>query len=276
MSTNLPEGLRAVVTGAGGGLGRAFAEALGRRRAVVLVSDVQLEGAEETAARVRQAGGQAEVLRCDVRQADEVEALAAHMDTRHGGTDLVVNNAGVAVAGRVGEVAVEDWRWIVDINLLGVAYGCHAFVPRFRRQGRGYVINVASAAGLVSMPTMAPYNATKAAVVALSETLAAECHGSGVHVTVLCPTFFQTNILRDARVHAPRDELAVAETRMQRSRLQADGVAEAALASVARDQLYCVPMADGRWVWRLKRSLPGLFPGLVARADARLRGRREG
>lgn len=264
---SVPEGVRAVVTGAGGGLGRAFAEALGRRKAKVLVSDIDLTGAEETARLVQAAGGEADVLRCDVRMADQVEALAVRMDERFGGSDLVVNNAGVAVAGLVGDVSIEDWRWIVDINLLGVAYGCSSFVPRFRRQKKGYVINVASAAGLISLPTMAPYAATKAAVVALSESLNAEARGDGVHVTVLCPTFFVTNIIRDTRGTSAASDRADAERRAHASRLQAPQVAEAALRAVGKNELYCVPMSDGRWMWRLKRSLPGLLPGLIARAD---------
>ncbi len=263
----VPDGVRAVVTGAGGGLGRAFAEALGRKKAKVLVSDIDLTGADETARLVQAAGGEADVLRCDVRDAAQVEALAARMDERWGGSDLVVNNAGVAVAGRVGEVAVEDWRWIVDINLLGVAYGCSSFVPRFRRQKSGFVINVASAAGLVSLPTMAPYAATKAAVVALSESLSAETRDDGVHVTVLCPTFFVTHIIRDARGTSAVADRAAAEARAHASRIQAPEVAEAALKAVGKNELYCVPMSDGRWTWRLKRALPGLLPGLMAQAD---------
>jgi NAD(P)-dependent dehydrogenase (short-subunit alcohol dehydrogenase family) len=265
------DGVRAAVTGAGSGLGRAFAEQLARRKAKVLVSDIDLTGAEETARRVREAGGEADVQRCDVRDPAQVEALAARMDERWGGSDLVVNNAGVAVAGRVGDVAIDDWRWIVDINLLGVAYGCTAFVPRFRKQGRGYVVNIASAAGLVSIPQMGPYNATKAAVVALSESMNAELRGDGVHVTVVCPTFFVTNIIRDSRGTAEQLDKDNAATRMTRSKIQAPDVAEAALRAVAKNDLYCVPMADGLWGWRLKRSFPGWMPGLYARIEKRMR-----
>ena len=94
---------------------------------------------------------------------------------------------------------LDDWRWIMGVNLWGVIYGCHVFAPLFRAQGRGHILNVASAAGLLAPPGMAPYNVTKAAVVALSETLAGELKTSGVGVTVLCPTFFRTNIGKSAR-----------------------------------------------------------------------------
>lgn len=267
------QGARSVVTGAGGGLGRAFAEALAARRGKLLVSDIDLALAEATAARVRELGGEAEAMRCDVRQAAEVEALAERMDERFGGTDLVINNAGVAVSGLVGEVSLEDWRWILDINLLGVIHGCHSFIPRFRRAGSGHVINVASAAGLVSFPTMAPYNATKAAVVALSEALRAEVSHLGIHVTVLCPTFFVTNIIKAGRGPGDPRDAEEATRMMERSRLQAPDVARAALKAVAKDQLYCVPMLDGRLAWRLKRLWPALFGTLTA-AEYRRRQKR--
>ena len=255
-------GQRAVITGAGSGLGRALSLALAKRGGRVLVSDIDEASAEETAGLVRAAGGQALTLRCDVRIAAEVLALATAMDETWGGTDLVVNNAGVAVGGRVGEVSLEDWRYAVDINLMGVVHGCHFFVPDMKARRSGQVLNVASSAGLVSMPILGPYNATKAAVVALSETLHAEVRRYGVAVTVLCPTFFTTNIGKSQRGTATADDRALVEGRMKASRTQADQVAEAALGAIARNELYCIPMADGRVMRRLK----ALFPGGVARA----------
>ena len=154
------------------------------------------------------------------------EALAAEADRAFGGTDLVVNNAGVAVGGPVGAVPLDDWKWIFGVNLWGVIYGCHVFVPRFKAQGHGHVINVASAAGLLSAPEMGPYNVTKAGVVALSETLAAELSGTGVGVTVLCPTFFRTNILASSpRPHEPQGANAIE---------QADGTRRASRPPTSR------------------------------------------
>src|SRR4051812_6156952 len=121
----LPNRPRAVVTGAGSGLGRAICLQLARRNARILLADVNVEGANETASML--SGAETHVMRCDVTKPDDVPALADEMDSRWGGTDLVVNNAGVAVGGLVGEVPLEDWRWIVDVNLWGVVYGCHYF-----------------------------------------------------------------------------------------------------------------------------------------------------
>jgi NAD(P)-dependent dehydrogenase (short-subunit alcohol dehydrogenase family) len=273
----LPHAVRAVVTGAGSGLGRAFCIELAKRRGRVLAADIDLEGAEETARLVREAGGEAVVHRCDVSIPEEVEGLAAAIEGAYGAADLVINNAGVAVGGLVGKVPLDDWRWIMGINLWGVIYGCHTFVPRFRTRGYGHIINVASAAGLLAAPEMAPYNVTKSGVVALSETLHAELAGTGVVVTVLCPTFFKTNIARSSHTHAENVTPDDVEKLMTRTSVQAPEVARYALDATDRGDLFALPHADGRWGWRLKRLSPELFqsrlvPRVAAAAKRRARG----
>jgi NAD(P)-dependent dehydrogenase (short-subunit alcohol dehydrogenase family) len=253
----------AVVTGAGSGLGRAFCEELGARGARVVVSDVDEAAAADTAERVRRAGGDAHVVRCDVADPAQVAALADAARAWTGDVELVINNAGVAVAGRLEQIPLADWEWIMGINLWGVIHGCRAFVPAMRARKRGWIINVASAAGLLATPKMAPYNVTKAGVVALSETLHAELAGDGIHVSVLCPTFFQTNIARGSRGQVDQKMRNLMEKLMARSRVQAPDVARAALAGVAKNQLYVVPMADGRAMWRLKRLAPERFYQLI-------------
>ena len=261
----LAERPRAVVTGAGSGLGRAICLDLARRGARVVLSDIDLTSAEETAAML--GAGAVRAVRCDVAKADDVGALASACDDALGGVDLVVNNAGVAVSGRVGDIPLADWEWIIGVNLWGVVHGCHHFTPRLRAQGHGAILNVASAAGLVSAPLMAPYSATKAAVVALSESLSGELSGTPISVTVLCPTFFQTNIGHAARGSTARTD-ALIEKLMKRASIQADGVARFALDAVAASQLYAVPHADGRWMWRLKRATPAGFTAIAKRLAA--------
>lgn len=266
----LPRQPRAVITGAASGLGRALALELATRRAKILVADIDPVGAAETVGLVAAAGGEAHATRCDVSRSDEVAALLGEADRVLGGVDLLVNNAGVAVGGPVGEVPLADWEWVMGINLWGVIHGCHAFVPRFREQRGGAILNVASAAGLISAPDLAPYNVTKAGVVALSETLSAELAEHGVSVTVLCPTFFRTRIAERSRSHGKVGR-EVIEKLMARSTLQADGVARAALEAVDAGRLYAVPHADGRWFWRLKRAAPQEFGKLVPMARRLLR-----
>ena len=131
----LPSTTRAVVTGAGSGLGRAFCLELARRGAQVIASDVNLTEARATAEQMGQMGATAHAVQCDVSKLDQVEALAVEAEKRLGGVDLMINNAGVAVSGNIGDVPPADWQWIVGVNLWGVVHGCHVFVPRFRKQG---------------------------------------------------------------------------------------------------------------------------------------------
>lgn len=261
--------IRAVVTGASGGLGRAIALRVADGGGQVLVADVDEAGGAETVAMVQRRGGSATFRRCDVRDAAEVQALVGAAESALGGCDLVVNNAGVAVAGPIGKVPLEDWKWQIDINLWGVIHGCHSFVPYFRDRGRGHVINVASLAGLISVPGMAPYNVTKFAVVALSEALEGELAGTDIGVTVLCPSFFETGILKNARNSGM--ETHMASKAMHKSRVQADDVARIALEAARRGDLYALPHLEGRAMWGLKRLAPRLTQGLLARFAARQR-----
>ena len=260
------ENATAVVTGGGSGLGRAFCAELGRARARVLIADVNADGAEETAELVRQAGGEARVATIDVADRGQVESLATIAGEWLGDTDLLINNAGVAVSGPIGDVTLEDWKWQIDINLWGVIYGCHYFVPRMKKRRRGHVINVASAAGLLAPPQLGPYNVAKAGVVALSETLYAETKKLGVKVTVLCPSFFRTNIADSGRGVVDEKSRAALVRLMDRSKVQAPEVARAALGACTKGQLYCVPMTDAQVSWRLKRAIPGRFYDLLSRA----------
>jgi NAD(P)-dependent dehydrogenase (short-subunit alcohol dehydrogenase family) len=254
----LPKSPRCVITGAGGGFGRALALELARRQSRLVLSDVDVKGVEETARLAERAGaGSARAQRCDVTKLDEVEALAASCE---GPVDLVVNNAGVSSAGLVGELPIEDWRWTIEVDLFGVINGCHVFVPLLKSQGHGHVLNIASAAGLLSAPMMGAYNVAKAGVVALSETLSSELVDSKVKVTVLCPMFFQTNIAKSGRI-ADEKARAAFEGLVSKGKT-ADVIARAAIASVERDDLYGVPMTAGLWLWRLKRTAPETFSKL--------------
>jgi NAD(P)-dependent dehydrogenase (short-subunit alcohol dehydrogenase family) len=260
---SLPSTPRTVVTGAGSGLGRALCQELARRGARIVVSDIDLDAAAATVSRLGSATAYA--VRCDVTQLAEVERLAAECDRLLGGVDLVINNAGVAVGGLVGEVSIDNWAWIIGINLWGPIHGCHVFVPRLRAQRSGHILNVASTAGLITSPGLSPYCVTKSGVVALSETLWAELAEDGVGVSVLCPTFFQTNIVESARVDGDPTLLDPARELMAGARLQADAVARLALDGVARGDLYILPHADGRWLWRLKRLHPAGFNRLATK-----------
>ncbi len=269
----LPHAPRVVITGAGSGFGRALSLALAPRGAHLLLSDVDEESAKRTAELASAKGArETRAVACDVTKVDDVERLAEVALTAFGTVDLAVNNAGVSSAGRIGEAPLADWRWTIETDLFGVIYGCHVFTPIFRKQGHGHMLNVASAAGLVHAPQMGAYNVAKAGVVALSETLAAELVGTNVGVTVLCPTFFRTDIAKSGRF-ADAKARRVAEGLVAEGK-SAEEIARAAIRAVERGQLYSVPMLDGRALWRVKRMIPWAFSTLVGKVAARELDRR--
>jgi NAD(P)-dependent dehydrogenase (short-subunit alcohol dehydrogenase family) len=189
----------AVVTGAGSGIGRATARRLAGLGATVHVVDVSEGAAEAVRAELEAAGARARAHTVDVADAAAVEALAARVFELEGGVDVLHNNAGIGHSGPVEETTLEDWRRIVEINLMGVVHGVLAFVPRLLEQGRpAHIVNTASALGLVPGIDVAPYCTTKHAVVGLSQSLDTELSPRGIGVTALCPGIISTAIVRDS------------------------------------------------------------------------------
>lgn len=253
-------GARAVVTGAGSGIGRAFALELAARGGEVLCADIDRDRAEATVRRIERVHGRpAHPAVCDVSRHADMESLALHAElVFHGAPTLVVNNAGVGIGGKpVGDIGLDDWQWALGINLWGVVHGCELFAPQLRAAGRGGIINVASAAGFAAAPNMAAYNVSKAAVVSLSETMAAELAGSGVAVTVLCPTFVKTNVVADGRITSASSRLA--DNLMRWTGFSPDRVARVTLDAHDHGRLYVLPQPDAQLVWHLKRHFPTLY-----------------
>nr|WP_293391762.1 SDR family NAD(P)-dependent oxidoreductase [Nevskia sp.] len=245
-----------MVTGAGSGIGRAFALELGARGGRVVCADLKLATAEETAAQIRAAGGQATAIACDVSKLEQVEKMATKAEQWLAGpVDLVINNAGVGAGGSVvGETPIDDWRWVLGVNLWGVIHGCHVFAPKLRALGRGGIVNVGSTASFAAAPLMGPYNVSKAAVLALSETLASEFTGTGIKITALCPTFIATNIVKDGRISESSSKMA--ERLMQWTSVTPESVAKTTLDALDRNQLYVLPQVDAKLIWRMKRFAP--------------------
>ncbi len=250
---------KVVITGAGSGLGRALSLALAAKGCRIGIADINEETAHKTLEMVRERGGDGEVYRLDVSKPEEVEAMAEHFFQSWGAVDVLVNNAGVVSVGFVGDIPLEDWHWVFGVNFWGMLYGCHAFIPRMKAQGGGYIVNVASAAGLLTLPEMAPYNTTKAAVIALSETLRSELAPSKIGVTVVCPMFFNTNLLDNMR-YTDDFEVEFSRTTFEHARM----VAASVVRAVERRLLYVVPQFSGKLFWFLKRMRPGIYHGTLA------------
>ena len=262
----------AVVTGAGTGIGAAFATELARRGSRVVCSDINEVAAAKTASTISDQGGEAVAIACDVTQFDDVRELAAQSESWFGGAPtLLINNAGVGSGGAsIGELSLDDWQWVLGINLWGPIHGCHVFAPILRSAEpsnipRG-IINVASAAAFGALPGMAAYNVSKAGVLSLSETLAAELSCSSVKVTVLCPTLVKTEILESGRIGAETTQLA---TKLMRwTGFSPARVARICLDTHDRGELYCMPQLEAKFGWNIKRLIPGTYTrgmGLVSR-----------
>jgi NAD(P)-dependent dehydrogenase (short-subunit alcohol dehydrogenase family) len=236
------QGKVAVVTGGASGIGKAVAAKAASEGMKVVIADIE-EGALKEAERELSGGG-AEVLAvgCDVAEADSVRGLRDRALDRFGAVHLVHNNAGVGLGGPIWEIPESDWRWILGVNLWGVVHGIAAFVPLLVEQGEGHVVNTASIAGLTSAPFLGPYNATKQAVVAISETLYKDLQAAGVTgvgVSVLCPGFVQTRIAESDRnrpAWAPdRDREGAPEMRAAIQALVDSGIPTAAVADAVLD-----------------------------------------
>jgi len=197
----------AVITGAASGFGLEASRIAARRGMNVVMADVQPDALERAAGEVAALGAKVLPVRTDVSRAADVEALGEATRTRFGAPNFVFNNAGVAAGGLLWEHGAKDWEWVIGVNLMGVAHGVRVFVPMMLEAAkadpawRGHVVNTASMAGLLAPPNMGIYNATKHAVVALSETLYQDLAlvTEQVRAHVLCPYFVPTGIHRSER-----------------------------------------------------------------------------
>ncbi|BCQ23290.1 SDR family NAD(P)-dependent oxidoreductase [Caballeronia sp. NK8] len=264
------EGKVAVITGAGSGFGRAFAKqgaALGMK---LVLADLDTAGLSATVEAVRTEGGDAIGVTTDVSDAAQVEALArASLDT-YGGAHLLFNNAGVGAGGFVWENSANDWQWVFGVNVMGVANGLRAFVPIMLKQNEpAHIVNTASVAGLLAAPAMGVYNASKHAVVALTETLHHDLRLAGaslVGVSLLCPAFVPTGIadaersrpeaLANAAPHTASQKLAARQlTRaVEGGRLSARDIAELTFDAVRERRFYVI-------------THPNIMPSVQLRLD---------
>ncbi len=196
------EGKVAVITGGASGIGRAMAERFAREGMRIVLADVEQAALDATEREMRATGADVTAVPCDVSKRDQVQALAAAAVERFGGVHVLCNNAGVVAYEPSWELSLDDWHWVVGVNLMGVIYGVQAFVPMMLAQGEeGHIVNTSSIAGLLANSGSAPYDVSKFGVVALSETLSVELliAGGKIGVSVLCPGLVKTQILEADR-----------------------------------------------------------------------------
>ncbi|MCI0750013.1 MAG: SDR family NAD(P)-dependent oxidoreductase [Nevskiales bacterium] len=267
------KGKTAVVTGAASGIGRELALLCAQEGMHTVLADVDENGLRETAGLLPPGARHTEV-KCDVARPDSVERLAEQTYATFGAAHLLFNNAGVSVGGPAWTATPEDWKWVFDVNLMGVAYGIRSFVPRMLKQGdECHVVNTASAAGLVSTPGVSLYTVSKHAVVALSECLHHDLQlaRASIRVSVLCPAFTNTRIVDSARnrpadlaASGPASEALERRLReaVRKGRLSAADVARCAVDAVKADRFYILthPAIKGAVETRLRDILEERLP----------------
>jgi 2-hydroxycyclohexanecarboxyl-CoA dehydrogenase len=262
-------GARVVVTGAGSGIGEATALRFAGEGAQVIAVDIDGDTAAATASECSAKGPAAASYVCDVASSGAVSELAESIDRDHGPVDVLVNNAGVGVGGGLLETSVDDWDWLIGINLDGVAYGCYAFGPGMVKRGHGHVVNVASSAAFMPQRNMAAYCASKAAVVSFSQCVRADWAGSGVGVTAICPGVINTQIPHNTRMFgalANRQDQIARGFRLGHS---PDLVAKAIVGAVRRNQALVPVGIESSLIYHLSRLTPVQVQGLFARIQAR-------
>ena len=267
-----------LLTGAGSGLGAAMARRFARAGYRVAVTDINAERARTVSDELTEAGTVSWHSALDVTSDSDWQRLYDDLQGQWGRVNVLVNNAGVAASGLCEETSMESWQWIIDIDLMGVVRGCHRFLPTLRSEGAAgrpaYVINIASFAGFSAMPGLSAYGTAKAGVIALSEHLLTELDGSGVGISVVCPSFVATNLLESFR-STQADYRKTVERWMRHSPVTADDVAETVFIAMQKRQFLVLTHPKTRSALLLKRFWPGRYYRRISELSrkARLRSK---
>jgi len=260
-----------LITGGASGIGEALGRELARRGARVVLADRREDAAAAVVDGIRTAGGKADAAALDVRDADAFDAVVAGVFAGHGRLDYLFNNAGIGVGGRFEDQTLDDWRYIMDVNVMGVVYGAHAAYPWMIAQGFGHIVNTASMAGQIPTPGLISYGATKHAVVGLTRGLRIEAEEHGVRVSAFCPGVINTPILRKGgefgRVRGPAGVFEPDAVDTRRA-MEVTAFARRALDEVAKNrEIIVLPSMWKaiRWLDRLSEGLSGRFNAFAYR-----------
>jgi NAD(P)-dependent dehydrogenase (short-subunit alcohol dehydrogenase family) len=252
----------AIVTGGASGIGRAISEELVRRGCEVVIADLQADLAEEIASNLRRSDGKATAVELDVTNYRAMEQLVRDTVQRTGRLDYMFNNAGIGIGGHVDHYGIEDWNYIVNVNLNGVINGVQAVYGIMIAQGFGHIVNTASIAGLMPSPGGVAYATTKHGVVGLSKSLRAEAARFGIRVSALCPGVIRTSILEGGGkfgrmlVDVPPEAV---RSMWERLKPMPPGLfAEKVIDAVAKNKAVIIEPPRWKWVWWINRLSPSL------------------
>ena len=257
------EGRVAVITGGASGVGLATAELLAQKGCVLALVDVNQDRLEEARLRFESQGTKASIHVADVSDVERMARLPGEVVAEHGAVHILVNNAGVSVAGRFEDQSIEDLQWIVGVNFWGVVHGCKFFLPELRKADEGHIVNISSMFGFIGVPSQSSYCATKFAVKGLTEALWAELQGTPVGITSIHPGGINTSIHETMRSYD--DEIRDATIAgLERSRPPSD-VARVIVASIEKNRLRAIAGWEAYVADWMKRLLPVSTHKLMAR-----------
>ena len=257
---------RVLITGAGSGLGQALAIRYARSGARVACVDLSVQRSEAT--RVTLAGSGHLALAANVGSDEAMEQLQENVLREWGGLDVLINNAGIASGGALVETTMAEWRQVLEIDLLSVVRGCRLFLPGMLAAGRGQIVSTASFAGLAGAPGVMSYGVAKAGVIALSEQLRAEVGHKGIRVSVICPSFFRTNLCDNAIGSLAVKGMAV--RLMDSAPDTVDTVADKVFAAAEAGRFMIIPTKREPLRWLLKRWFPELYFHLLLKMTSKL------
>lgn len=243
---------RVLITGGASGLGREIAVRFAQEGYRVCIADLNEERAQETLALIDGTPGEAFFEKCDVTKPQDWARTLVAMEDVWAGTDILINNAGVASGGPFDWLSEQDWHWVMEINFFGVLYGCQTFVPQMIERKAGHIVNIASMAGVLNPPGMSNYNVSKAAVISLSETLAVELKPHGIGVTCVCPSFFKTNLGESLRTPDEGTQSAMNKLMDNSSELSATDIANSIYQAVIAGEFMVMPHEKARMAADLK------------------------
>lgn len=262
-----------VITGAGSGIGRATALAFAKEGAVLVIADIHADRLEEVSGEIEKLGAKVSSRRVDVSDRSQVEDLARFVIENCGRADILHNNAGVGLGELLETTSIEDFEWVMNTNFWGVVYGVTYFLPHMIERKQGHIINTASGAGLVALPGLGGYTASKFAVVGYSETLRAELKRHGIGVSAVCPGIINTRVVSDGRVNMPEGARVSKEKAVEFYATRGwspHRVAGAIIRGVKKNR-GVIPVGPEVWIsWYLKRFSQRLSDAALGLGASRL------
>ncbi|MGO4890755.1 SDR family oxidoreductase [Flavobacterium sp. W21_SRS_FM6] len=247
--------LHVIITGGASGLGAALVKQYAKRGAKICIADLNEQRANVVIADNAAQASDIFFQPCDITNDADIETLHEAVVSRWGKLDVLINNAGVATGGALEYEDIEQWQWVLNINLLGLVRMTQTFSPLLAQQQQSQIINIASQAGITPIPYMGSYNASKAAVVSFSETMHLEMAKRGIKVSVVCPSFFDTNLDESIRSKQPGVDGLIKKL-LTRSTVTADDVATIIINKADKGKFMILSHQEGRSAYRLKRYLP--------------------